>query len=108
MSSERLAVYPGTFDPITNGHTDLVARAARGGTAVCGRRTFGCWGGGVGLGFGDAYKQFPGGEDCFCHFLSIGNDQWETGRQAAEKVKPYMTGDSFDHFMHGERYMQSP
>ncbi len=23
------AVYPGTFDPITNGHTDLVARAAR-------------------------------------------------------------------------------
>ena len=29
MSTERLAVYPGTFDPITNGHTDLVARAAR-------------------------------------------------------------------------------
>ncbi len=24
----RIAVYPGTFDPITNGHTDLVARAA--------------------------------------------------------------------------------
>lgn len=24
----RLAVYPGTFDPITNGHADLVARAA--------------------------------------------------------------------------------
>lgn len=23
------AVYPGTFDPITNGHTDLVARAGR-------------------------------------------------------------------------------
>jgi len=23
------AVYPGTFDPITNGHTDLVARASR-------------------------------------------------------------------------------
>ena len=23
------AVYPGTFDPITNGHTDLVARAAK-------------------------------------------------------------------------------
>jgi len=29
MSTERVAVYPGTFDPITNGHTDLVARAAR-------------------------------------------------------------------------------
>ena len=26
---ERIAVYPGTFDPITHGHTDLVSRAAR-------------------------------------------------------------------------------
>jgi pantetheine-phosphate adenylyltransferase len=25
----RSVVYPGTFDPITNGHSDLVARAAR-------------------------------------------------------------------------------
>lgn len=25
----NVAVYPGTFDPITNGHTDLVARASR-------------------------------------------------------------------------------
>lgn len=25
----RIAVYPGTFDPITNGHIDLVDRAAR-------------------------------------------------------------------------------
>ena len=24
----RIAVYPGTFNPITNGHTDLVERAA--------------------------------------------------------------------------------
>jgi len=29
MNSHRIAVYPGTFDPITNGHTDLVSRAAR-------------------------------------------------------------------------------
>ncbi len=29
MNQHRTAVYPGTFDPITNGHTDLVARAAR-------------------------------------------------------------------------------
>jgi len=27
-SMMRSVVYPGTFDPITNGHTDLVARAA--------------------------------------------------------------------------------
>ena len=25
----NIAVYPGTFDPITNGHTDLIARASR-------------------------------------------------------------------------------
>ena len=86
----------------------MVARAARGGTAVCGRKTFGCWGGGVGLGFGDIYQQFPSGEDCFCHFLSIGNDQWKTGRQVAEKIKPHMNEHSLDHFMHGERYLKSP
>ena len=28
-SRNRIAVYPGTFDPITNGHVDLVTRAAR-------------------------------------------------------------------------------
>ena len=29
MTMQRIAVYPGTFDPVTNGHTDLVSRAAR-------------------------------------------------------------------------------
>ena len=29
MSRERIAIYPGTFDPITNGHYDIVRRAAR-------------------------------------------------------------------------------
>lgn len=28
-TSETVAVYPGTFDPMTNGHTDLVERASR-------------------------------------------------------------------------------
>ena len=28
QNSYRTAVYPGTFDPITNGHLDLVARAS--------------------------------------------------------------------------------
>ena len=27
--THRIGVYPGTFDPITHGHTDLVTRAAR-------------------------------------------------------------------------------
>ncbi len=28
MNLKRIAVYPGTFDPVTNGHRDLVRRAA--------------------------------------------------------------------------------
>src|SRR5215469_3382458 len=29
MSKGRIGVYPGTFDPITNGHMDIIVRAAR-------------------------------------------------------------------------------
>lgn len=29
MSRTRVAIYPGTFDPITNGHLDIIRRAAR-------------------------------------------------------------------------------
>ena len=28
-SDQRLAVYPGSFDPLTNGHVDIIARGAR-------------------------------------------------------------------------------
>ena len=29
MSKSRVGIYPGTFDPITNGHTDIIRRAAK-------------------------------------------------------------------------------
>ena len=29
MAKPRIALYPGTFDPITNGHLDIIARAAK-------------------------------------------------------------------------------
>jgi len=29
MSESKIAVYPGTFDPLTNGHTDIIKRAAK-------------------------------------------------------------------------------
>ncbi|MFC1742612.1 DUF169 domain-containing protein [Candidatus Riflebacteria bacterium] len=86
----------------------LLAAAAKGRTALCDKKTFGCIGGGVGMGFGEQYKNFPGGEDCFCHFLSTGNDQWEKGKKMAEQVKPYMRDEAFDNFMHGERYIKNP
>jgi pantetheine-phosphate adenylyltransferase len=29
LSKARVGIYPGTFDPITNGHTDIIRRASR-------------------------------------------------------------------------------
>jgi pantetheine-phosphate adenylyltransferase len=29
MSGSRIGIYPGTFDPITNGHMDIISRAAK-------------------------------------------------------------------------------
>ncbi len=86
----------------------MLAAAAKGGTAVFDRKTFGCFGGGTGLGFGNQYTNFPGGEDCFNYFLSVGNDQWEKGREAAKQVKTFLRDDSFNNFVHGERYIKSP
>ncbi len=86
----------------------LVASAAKGRTAVCDRKTFGCQGGAVGVGFGNEYRNFAGGEEGFFHFLSTGNDATEAGRQAAEKVKPYLRKEAYDNFVHGERYRKSP
>ncbi len=86
----------------------MLAAAARGQEAVFDRSTYGCWGGGVGLGFGNTYEAFPGGVDGFCHFLSVGNQEWETGRQVAEQAKPYMNQSTYDDFVRGERYLKSP
>ena len=29
MTQSRIGIYPGTFDPITNGHTDIIRRAIK-------------------------------------------------------------------------------
>jgi uncharacterized protein (DUF169 family) len=86
----------------------LAAHAAKGKVAVADSKSFGCFGGGVGLGFGNQYKNFPGGEEGFCHFLSTGNAGREGGPELAEKIKPYMTKESYENFLHGERYVKSP
>jgi len=46
----------------------LLVAASKGRTAVFDRDTFGCVGGGVGLGFGDQYGEFP-----IDYLLSTGN-----------------------------------
>ncbi len=86
----------------------LAASAVKGRPAVCDAKTFGCFGGGVGMGFGNQYQSFPGSEEGFCHFLSSGIEGWTEGPAVAEMVKPFLTGETFDNFVHGERYVKTP
>ena len=77
----------------------MLNAAARGKTVVFSRETFGCLGGGAGLGFGNTYEKFPGGIE---YFLSTGNPEFcqsELGRQLL-KTSP--------HFEHGEGYQKTP
>jgi uncharacterized protein (DUF169 family) len=85
----------------------LIANAARGKSSVCDIKTFGCVGAGVGLGFGNQYKNSAGGEDGFCHFLSSGNASREGGMAVAEQIKPFMRLEAYDNFLHGERYFKT-
>jgi len=86
----------------------LVAAAAKGKTAASDFSTFGCVGGGVGLGFGNQYRNFPDGEEGFCHFLSMGNAEREGGAEMAEQVRPFLRDEAFEHFLHGEGYVRDP
>jgi uncharacterized protein (DUF169 family) len=82
--------------------------ADRGRPAVFDQETYGCWGGGVGLGFGNCYEKFPGGVACFCRFLSTGNETSAQGRAVAEQCAGWMRGPLLEAFMHGERYRNGP
>jgi len=85
------------------------ANAARGRAAVFDRETYGCWGGGVGLGFGNTYTEFPGGEQGFHYFLSCGNAEWVTGQQIGEGMQQAgVDGHFVDEFLQGERYRKGP
>ena len=86
----------------------MLAAAVRGNTAVFDRKTFGCPGGGTGLGFGNQYLNFAGGVEGFCYFLSVGNEQWEPGMRVVEQIKPFVGEDVYDDLVHGERYLKTP
>ncbi len=86
----------------------LFANAARGKTAAFDAQTYGCWGGGVGLGFGNAYLDFPGGVDCFTRFLSSGNRQWEKGRAVGKALEGAAGREFAESFLEGEAYVRSP
>ncbi|MBT0651684.1 DUF169 domain-containing protein [Geomobilimonas luticola] len=85
------------------------AAATKGRIAVFDRETYGCFGGGMGLGFGNTYEKFPGGVEGFCHFLSTGNEASEQGRRIGEGMKAGGARAEFvHHFLHGERYKKNP
>ena len=85
----------------------LVA-AAKGRTAVIGRDTYGCVGGGVGMGFGNCYKDFPGGCEAFYRFLSSGHGDDERAQQVAAGMAASGNKEMADDFLHGECYLKNP
>lgn len=86
----------------------LLAAAAKGKTAAAGRDSFGCFGGGVGLGFGNQYVHFPGGEECFCRFLSCGNAGSEPGDAIGRGMAASGAAALAEDFLLGERYLKTP
>lgn len=86
----------------------LLASAAKGKVAAASRETFGCLGGGTGLGFGNQYKNFPGGEECFCRFLSSGNAGTQPGEAIGRQMATAGAGAMAEDFLHGERYLKTP
>jgi hypothetical protein len=84
----------------------FAAAAAKARVGVVDRQTYGCWGGGTGLGFGRCYQTFPGGEDCFCGFLADGNERTEKGRKVGEMVASWRNRQMTDDFLQGERYLK--
>lgn len=86
----------------------MLASAAKGKTAAFDEKTYGCWGGGVGLGFGNRYLDFPGGIEGFSHFLSTGNNQSEQGCQVAARMEPFVEKDFLEDYLQGEGYIHSP
>lgn len=86
----------------------LLATAAKGQAAALSRDTYGCWGGGVGLGFGNRYTAFPGGIECFHLFLSTGNHAWERGKGVARQIEGFVSKEFLEDFLNGEGYFKSP
>jgi hypothetical protein len=85
------------------------AAATKGVSAVFDKETYGCFGGGFGLGFGDTYRSFPGGPEGFRNFLSHGNEGWEKGRQIGTAMAACGARPEFvHHFLRGERYKRDP
>jgi hypothetical protein len=85
----------------------FAAAAAKAQVGAFGRDTYGCWGGGVGLGFGNCYETFPGGVSGFCGFLADGNEKTEEGREIGKQLAKGSGKGMVDDFLLGERYLKN-
>jgi len=81
----------------------LFVSAARGKITQVSRETFGCWGGAVGLGFGNYYVEFPGGYRLFLLFLSYGNKNNKDGQNLLDNLKGKINESLYEKFENGER-----
>lgn len=70
------------------------------------RETYGCWGGGVGLGFGNCYQTFPGGIAGFCGFLADGNQRSDEGRAIGGQIATWGGRRMAEDFLKGEGYLK--
>ncbi|MFC2018222.1 DUF169 domain-containing protein [Chloroflexota bacterium] len=86
----------------------MFVAAINGRQVVFDRNTYGCPGGGTGLGFGNQYKNFPGGEKGFCYFLSTGVNGWGLGRKLARMAKPFVSSETYRTIINGEGYLRTP
>ena len=87
-----------------------VAQAAKGETVYFSATSCGCPGAAGGLGLAEFDRNaFPGGEECFNRFLSVGNEQCEQGRLVIEQTKAHGTPKIFiDEFSEGEGFLKTP
>lgn len=77
----------------------MLNAAAKGRTAIFDRKTYGCIGGGTGLGFGNTYTGMPGGIE---FFLSTGNKEFCASEMGQNIVKNWPA------LSHGEAYKKTP
>jgi hypothetical protein len=85
----------------------FAAVATKGRLGAFDRETYGCWGGGVGLGLGNCYQAFPGGVEGLCRFLADGNELSEEGRRIGKEMATWSGRRRTDDFLQGERYLKS-
>jgi uncharacterized protein (DUF169 family) len=77
----------------------MFSAASKGKTVVFDRKTYGCIGGGTGLGFGNTYVKFPGGIE---YFLSTGNPDFCNSEMGKNVVR------NMPALEHGEGYFKNP